>query len=220
MGSQTHGIDPHTLDFVVDEIKKVYDLGVEVALVVGGGNLFRGVSAQAALFPRHTADTMGMLATVMNALALSAHLNSRGIPSHVMAAFPVGDRVDPFNADRARARLAKKEILVFGGGTANPYFTTDTAAVLRALEIGADLLVKATKVDGVYDADPVTIPQAKRYTEITYKQVMDQNLRVMDQTAVALACDNALPMRVLNLNKKDAMLKAMQGAPSGTRIRV
>jgi len=218
MGPDTHGVHHETMEFVVREIGKVVSRGVEVALVVGGGNIFRGLSAAGENYPRHMGDTMGMLATIMNALSLTAYLQKQGIDAEMMSALSVGSRVTPFNAAHAMSQLSKGRVVVFGGGTGNPFFTTDTAAVLRALEIGADLLIKATKVDGVYDADPVKHPNAQMFDVITYREVLQRNLRVMDQAAVALALDNRLPLHVLNLMKSDGMVRALSGEAEGTRV--
>jgi uridylate kinase len=218
MGDQSYGLDPKTLEYVINEVKKVRDSGVETAIVVGGGNIFRGLSAQATNIPRPTGDTMGMLATVMNGLALSSYFKTQGIASSFLSAFSIGNRVETFSVEKANELLSAGQVVLLGGGTSNPFFTTDTAAVLRALEINADLLIKATKVNGVYDSDPVKNPHAKFFQEITYSDVLKNNLRIMDGTAVALARDNNLPLLVLNLKKEGAMADALAGNAVGTRV--
>ncbi len=218
MGNQTHGLDPAMLDYVKSEVQKVVQAGIETAIVVGGGNLFRGVSASMSGLSRQTGDTLGMLATLMNATALAGFFSANGLPAKAFSAFPVGNLITPFSADAARETLQSGKVVIFGGGTSNPYFTTDTAAVLRALEIGADFLVKATKVDGIYSADPVKNPDAEFIPVISYSDVLQRNLRIMDGSAIAIARENRLPVQVVALRTPGAMLAALSGEPVGSRI--
>ncbi|PKN47721.1 MAG: UMP kinase [Deltaproteobacteria bacterium HGW-Deltaproteobacteria-17] len=218
MGSQTHGLDPQMLDYVRAEVKKVVDAGIETAIVVGGGNLFRGISSSAAGLPRHVGDSLGMFATLMNATALAGYFNAHGLPAKAFSAFPVGNLLEPFSVDAARAALSQGKVTVFGGGTSNPYFTTDTAAVLRALEIGADFLVKATQVDGIYTDDPKKNPAAEFLKQVTYDDVLRLNLRIMDASAVAIARENRLPVQVVALRTPGAMLAALTVGAVGSRV--
>jgi uridylate kinase len=218
MGNQKFGLDQSTLDYVVNEVKKVQEQGIQIGIVVGGGNIFRGVSTQAASFPRTIGDTIGMLATVMNSLALGAHFNNKGLKARTMSAFSIGNLVEGFSVSKAQEYMENGEVVVFGGGTSNPYFTTDTAAVLRALEIQADIMVKATKVDGIYDSDPQINVNAKFINEITYDKVLEKNLRVMDGAAVAIARDNKLPLLVLNLKEENAMVNGLTGQNIGSKV--
>lgn len=218
MGDQTHGLDPRMLDYVRAEVKKVVDAGIETAIVVGGGNLYRGLSSSATGLPRHVGDSLGMFATLMNATALAGYFNAHGLPAKAFSAFPVGNLLDPFSVDGARGSLAGGKVVVFGGGTSNPYFTTDTAAVLRALEIGADYLVKATQVDGIYSDDPRQNPAAEFLPQVTYDEVLRKNLRIMDASAIAIARENRLPVQVVALRTPGAMLAALQGEAVGSRV--
>lgn len=218
MGDQTHGLDLLMLDYVRSEVKKVVDAGIETAIVVGGGNLFRGIGSAAAGLPRHVGDSMGMFATLMNATALAGYFNAHGLPAKAFSAFPVGNLLEPFSVDAARAALAQGKVAVFGGGTSNPYFTTDTASVLRALEIGADFMVKATQVDGIYSDDPRKNPAAEFLPQVTYDEVLRRDLRIMDASAIAIARENRLPVVVVALRTPGAMLAALTGEAVGSRI--
>ncbi len=194
------------------------EAGVEIGLVIGGGNLFRGAGLARAGMDRVTGDHMGMLATVMNALALQDALESMSVPTRVMSAVRINQVCEDYIRRRAVRHLEKGRVIIFAAGTGNPFFTTDTAASLRAMEIDADLLLKATKVDGIYDADPMLNPAAKRYDRLTYDQVLDQRLNVMDQTAIVLCRDHQLPLRVFNLNDPGALVRAATGEDVGTLV--
>lgn len=219
MGEQTYGIDSSTVQYMAREIKSVYDLGVEVAVVIGGGNIFRGVEGSVKGMERATADYMGMLATVINALALQNALEKLDVPTRVQSAIEMRELAEPYIRRRAVRHLEKGRVVIFAAGTGNPYFTTDTAASLRAMEIGADIIMKATKVDGVYTADPVKDPKAKKFKEISYIDVLKKGLHVMDSTAITLCMDNALPIVVLNVKKKGNLKKAVMGRSIGTIVR-
>jgi uridylate kinase len=218
MGSGEYGIDPVFLKRLAGEIHAMREFGAEVALVVGGGNLFRGAGLARAGMDRVTADHMGMLATVMNSLALQDSLESIGVFVRVMSAIRVNQVCEDYIRRRAVRHLEKGRVVIFAAGTGNPFFTTDSAASLRAIEIEADLLVKATKVDGVYDADPVVNPGARRYDRLTYDQVLDQRLGVMDATAIVLCRDHRLPLRVMNLNESGALVRIARGEDVGTLV--
>ena len=218
MGNQTHGLDPQMLDYVRAEVKKVVDAGIETAIVVGGGNLFRGVGSAAAGLPRHVGDSLGMFATLMNATALAGYFNAHGLPAKAFSAFVVGNLLEPFSVDAARAALSRGQVAIFGGGTSNPYFTTDTASVLRALEIGADFMVKATQVDGIYSDDPRKNPAAEFLPQVTYDEVLRRDLRIMDASAIAIARENRLPVVVVALRTPGAMLAALSGEAVGSRV--
>jgi uridylate kinase len=218
MGESDYGIDPVFLKRLAAEIAAVRSAGIEVALVVGGGNLFRGAGLARAGMDRVTADQMGMLATVMNSLALQDALESIGLYVRVMSAFRINEVCEDYIRRRAVRHLEKGRVTIFAAGTGNPFFTTDTAASLRAIEIDAQLLLKATKVDGVYDADPAANPTARRYERLRYDQVLDDRLNVMDATAIVLCRDHDLPMRVFNLNEADALVRAARGEDVGTLV--
>ena len=218
MGESDYGIDPVFLKRLAAEIAAVRNAGIEVALVVGGGNLFRGAGLARAGMDRVTADQMGMLATVMNSLALQDALESIGLYVRVMSAIRINEVCEDYIRRRAVRHLEKGRVTIFAAGTGNPFFTTDTAASLRAIEIEAQLLLKATKVDGVYDADPAADPQARRYERLRYDQVLDDRLNVMDATAIVLCRDHDLPMRVFNLNQADALVRAARGEDVGTLV--
>jgi uridylate kinase len=218
MGESDYGIDPLFLKRLAAEIAAVRAAGIEVALVVGGGNLFRGAGLARAGMDRVTADQMGMLATVMNALALQDALESIDLHVRVMSAIRINEVCEDYIRRRAVRHLEKGRVTIFAAGTGNPFFTTDTAASLRAIEIDAQLLLKATKVDGVYDADPTTNPRARRYDRLSYDQVLDDRLNVMDATAIVLCRDHELPMRVFNLNQADALVRAARGEEVGTLV--
>jgi len=219
MGDQGFGISPDMLKFVADEVLSVHELGVEVAIVVGGGNIFRGIKASSYGMDRAPADHMGMLATVINSLALSNALEKNGIPTRVQTAIAMHEFAEPFILRRAVRHLEKKRAVIFAAGTGSPYFTTDTAAVLRAHEIHAEILLKATKVDGVYDSDPVTNKDAKFIRNISYMEVLEKQLHVMDMTAISLAMDNNLPLSVFNMFGAGNIKRVVMGESNvGTRI--
>jgi uridylate kinase len=218
MGEGDYGIDPAFLRRLATEIRSVREAGVEIGLVVGGGNLFRGAGLARAGMDRVTGDHMGMLATVMNALALQDALESMDVPTRVMSAVRINQVCEDYIRRRAVRHLEKGRVIIFAAGTGNPFFTTDTAASLRAVEIEAGLLLKATKVDGIYDSDPVLNPAAKRYDRLTYDQVLDQRLNVMDQTSIVLCRDHHLPLRVFNLNDPGALVRAATGGEIGTLV--
>jgi uridylate kinase len=218
MGESDYGIDPAFLRRLATEIRGVLELGIEIAVVVGGGNLFRGAGLARAGMDRVTGDHMGMLATVMNSLALQDALESIGVYARVMSAVRINQVCEDYIRRRAIRHLEKGRVTIFAAGTGNPFFTTDTAASLRAVEIEADLLLKATKVDGIYDADPVTTPSARRYDRLTYDQVLDQRLNVMDATSIVLCRDHRLSLRVFNLNDPGALVRAAKGEDVGTLV--
>jgi uridylate kinase len=218
MGDADYGIDPVFLKRLAGEIVALREAGIEVAIVVGGGNLFRGAGLARAGMDRVTADQMGMLATVMNSLALQDALESSGTEVRVMSAIRINQVCEDYIRRRAMRHLEKGRVTIFAAGTGNPFFTTDTAASLRAIEIEADLLLKATKVDGVYDSDPVRNPQARRYERLQYDQVLDQRLSVMDASAIVLCRDHGLPLRVFNLNQPGALVRAGCGEDVGTLV--
>ena len=219
MGSQSYGLDVNVIEGISKEIKNVRDLGVDVAIVIGGGNIFRGIAASANGMDRATADYMGMLATVINALALQDALEKKGVYTRVMSAIEMKEVAEIYIRRRAVRHLEKGRVIIFAAGTGNPYFTTDTAASLRAIEIHADVILKGTKVDGVYDRDPVKDKRAKKYDELTYIDVLKKGLKVMDTTAISLCMDNKLPIIVFNLKTKGNIEKIVKGAKSGTIVR-
>ncbi|MFO1407183.1 MAG: UMP kinase [Steroidobacteraceae bacterium] len=218
MGDSDYGIDPAFLKRLASEIAAVRELGVEVAVVIGGGNLFRGAGLARAGMDRVTGDQMGMLATVMNSLALQDALESIGVFVRVLSAVRINQVCEDYIRRRAVRHLEKGRVCIFAAGTGNPFFTTDTAASLRAIEIEADLLLKATKVDGIYDSDPVVNPQARRYDRLTFDQVLDGRLNVMDATAIVLCRDNRLPLRVFDLNDAGALVRVARGEDVGTLV--
>ncbi len=213
-----YGIDPGTVARVAEEVAGVHAEGHEIAIVVGGGNIFRGLSNAAVGMDRSNADYMGMLATVINALAIRDALEHAGSPCRVQTAINIQQVAEPYIRLRAIRHLEKGRIVIFAGGTGNPFFTTDTTAALRAAEIGADLVLKATKVDGVYDADPVTTPDAKLLRDITYMDVIADQLKVMDATAITMCMDNHLPIRVFNMTAAGNIAAAIRGEPIGTLV--
>jgi len=218
MGKDSFGIDPVILKSVAAEISAIHNLGVQVAIVIGGGNIFRGLQSDAYGVGRVAADHMGMLATIINALALSEALQHIGTETRIMSAINMRKIVEPYVRARAVGHLSKKRIVIFGAGTGNPYFTTDTAAALRAMEINADVLLKATKVDGVYDVDPKLGTPAKPFPQISYREVLERNLKVMDLTAVSLAMGQNLPIIVFNFKKKGNIMRIISGEKVGTLI--
>ena len=219
IGEKTFGIDPKVVHYIADELKEVYDSGVQVAIVIGGGNIFRGLEASAEGMERTTADYMGMLATVLNALALQNALERAGIPTRVQSAIEMQQLAEPYIRRRAVRHLEKGRFVVFAAGTGNPYFTTDTAAALRSVEIEAEVILKATKVDGVYSGDPARDPKAKKYTEISYMDVLKKRLRVMDSTAISLCMDNKLPIIVCSLVERGNIRKVLEGRKIGTLVK-
>lgn len=217
-GDDSYGISTAVLSNIAEELKGIHTLGVELAVVIGGGNIFRGVKASAAGMDRASADYMGMLATVMNAIAIQDALERVGIPTRVQSAIAMQAIAEPYIRRRAIRHLEKGRIVIFGAGTGNPFFTTDTAACLRAMEIQAEVILKATKVDGVYSADPVHNPDAVMYDQVSYDEVLHKNLRVMDQTAIALCKENKLPIIVFNLRTPGNIRKVIMGESIGTRV--
>jgi uridylate kinase len=220
MGDADYGIDPTFLRRLASEVRSVHELGIELAIVVGGGNLFRGAGLARTGMDRVTGDHMGMLATVMNSLAMQDALESIGVVTRVMSAVRINQVCEDYIRRRAIRHLEKGRVTIFAAGTGNPFFTTDTAASLRAIEIEADLLLKATKVDGIYDADPISNRDARRYDRLTYDQVLDQRLNVMDATSIVLCRDHRLPLRVFNLNDPGALVRAASGADVGTLVTI
>lgn len=218
-GKNDFGIESSVLYRFAKEIKKVYDLKVQIGIVIGGGNIFRGLSQQAKKMDRVQADYMGMLATVINSLALQDALEKSGIETRVMTAIEIKDVAEPFIRRRALRHLEKGRVVIFAGGTGNPYFTTDTAAVLRAVEIEADVIIKGTRVDGVFDADPEKVRNAKLFNKISYIEVVNKGLKVMDSTAITLSMDNKLPIIVFNFDKEDNLMKLIQGESIGTKVQ-
>ncbi len=218
MGTQRFGIDPGIISAVAGEIKEIVDLGVETAVVVGGGNIFRGIAASSYSMDRTAADHMGMLATVINCIALQGALEDKGVQTRVQTALTMHEVAEPYILRKALRHLEKGRVLLFGAGTGNPYFTTDTAAVLRALEIHAEVFLKATKVDGLYDSDPVKNQNAAFIKRTTYMEVLQKQLRVMDMTAVSLAMDNALPLIIFNLNITGNIKNVICGEEIGTLV--
>ncbi len=211
MGDQGYGLHPPTVARIAREIKSVHDLGVEICLVIGGGNIFRGLQGSAQGMERTTADYMGMLATVMNALAMQSSLEALGVHTRVISAIPMDQVCEPYIRRRAVRHLEKKRVCIFAAGTGNPYFTTDTAATLRASEMSCEAIFKGTKVDGVYDSDPKTNPGAKRFDKVTYDEVLQKHLRVMDASAIALARDNKLPIIVFSLDEPGGFRGILSG---------
>ena len=218
MGSRQYGIDPIRLAEYADEIKKIVDKGIEVAIVIGGGNIFRGISGASNGMDRVQGDYMGMLATVINGLALQSALEDAGILTRLLTAIKMEQVAEPFIKRRAVRHLEKGRVVIFGGGTGNPYFTTDTAAVLRAIEINADVILKGTRVDGIYSSDPEKDKDASKFESITYKDVMNKGLKVMDMTAFALSQENNLPIVVFDMNTKGNLQKVISGENIGTKV--
>ena len=219
VGEQGYGIDAHTLQYITTEIQEVQQLGAELALVIGGGNIFRGTAAGLYGIERVTADYMGMLATVINGLSLQSALEKIGVPTRVQTAFEMQAIAEPYIRRRALHHLENGRIVIFAGGTGNPYFTTDTTAALRAAEIGAEIVLKATKVDGIYDADPVTHPDAVRLPQLTYLDVLQRGLKVMDATAISLCMENQLPIVVFDLLQPGSIRAILEGKRIGTFVR-
>jgi uridylate kinase len=218
MGDQKYGIEPAVATQIAGDVAEIQQLGVQTAVVIGGGNIFRGVAASARGMDRSTADYMGMLATVINALALQDAFEQQGIATRVLTAIEMRAVAEPFIRRRAIRHLEKGRVVIFAAGTGNPYFTTDTAAALRAMEIKADVILKGTKVDGIYSADPMLYPEATRFEQISYLKVLEQQLRVMDTTAISLCMDNKLPIVVFNLRKPGNLKRAILGEPVGSLV--
>jgi uridylate kinase len=218
MGAGSHGIDPQILGRMAADVRGLVGAGIQVALVIGGGNIFRGAPLAAAGMNRVTGDHMGMLATVMNALAMGDTLERLGVPARVMSALPMGPVCEDYSAREAIRHLEQGRVTIFAAGTGNPFFTTDSAASLRAVEIGAEVLIKATKVDGVYSADPMRDPEAVFYPRLTYNQALREGLGVMDATAIVLCRDHAMPLRVMNINEPGALMRLIRGEPVGSLV--
>jgi uridylate kinase len=220
MGSLQYGIDPERLKEYAEEIKKITDKGVEVAIVIGGGNIFRGVAGASRGMERVQADNMGMLATVINGLALQSALEIEGVPTRLQSAININEVAEPFIRRRAIRHLEKGRVIIFGGGTGNPYFTTDSAAVLRAIEIGADVILKGTRVDGIYSSDPEKNTDATKFDFISFEDVLRKGLKVMDTTAFTLSQENELPIIVFDMNTKGNLLKVVSGEKVGTKVNL
>lgn len=218
MGKAQFGIDPSVLDKIAKDVAELIQMGVEVGLVIGGGNLFRGKALSQAGVGRVTGDHMGMLATMMNALAIRDALERIDLPARIMSAIPMLGVVDSYHRRKAMTHLRNGHVVIFAAGTGNPFFTTDTAACLRAIEVGADIVLKATKVDGIYSEDPVKNPAAKRYDFLTYQEILNQNLQVMDSTAICLCQDQNMPLQVFNMADPDALKKIVMGERIGTFV--
>jgi len=218
-GTRSFGIDPQVVNYIAEEIHEVYELGVQVATVVGGGNIFRGLAASSRGMDRASADYMGMLATVINGLALQNSLEKLGVNTRLQTSIEMKEIAEPFIRRRAIRHLEKGRVVIFVGGTGNPYFTTDTAAALRAIEVGAEVILKATRVDGVYSADPLKVPDAVKFEELSYIEVLNRRLGVMDSTAISLCMDNSFPIVVFNLLEKGSLLRLMMGEKVGTLVR-
>ncbi len=218
MGSQNFGIDPDALNGFADQVVDAHKMGVEIGIVIGGGNIFRGVQASAHGIHKVSGDQMGMLATVINSIAFQNTLEDRGIQTRLQTAIKMEQIAEPFIRRRAIRHLEKGRVVIFGAGTGNPYFTTDTAAVLRAIEIEADLVVKGTRVNGIYDCDPEKNDNAVLFDDITFKEVMEKDLRVMDHTAITLCSENKLHLKVINMNTKGNLIKMLKGEKIGTSI--
>ena len=218
MGTSQFGINKKTIDSIVEEIKQVYDLGVGLAIVIGGGNIFRGVALGATGLERATADYMGMIATIMNAIALQDAMRQAKVEAKVQSAIRIDQIVEPYMRQKAMKYLNEKKVIIFAAGTGNPFFTTDTAAALRGAEIGAELLIKATRVDGIYESDPEVNPNAKMYDSISFDEVINKKLRIMDATAFALCRDQKLPVQVIKITKHGALKEAVMGRNEGTFV--
>jgi uridylate kinase len=218
MGEDSYGINTQTLAAIVGEVKAVVDAGVQVAVVIGGGNIFRGVSGAASGMDRPTADYMGMLATVINSMALADSMRQAGLAPRIQSALDLEQVAEPYIRGKALRYLEEGKVVIFGAGTGNPFFTTDTAAALRGMEMGADIVLKATKVDGIYSDDPVKNPAATRYTRLTFDQAIRENLKVMDATALTLCRDQNMPLGVFSIFKPGALMRVVMGEDEGTRV--
>ncbi|MBM3706746.1 MAG: UMP kinase [Actinobacteria bacterium] len=219
IGKLDFGIDPKIMDNIANQVKTVIEMDVEIAIVIGGGNFWRGVAASANGMDRTTADYIGMLATIMNALGLQDALEKKGVMTRVQSSITMQEIAEPFIRRRALRHLEKKRVIIFAGGTGNPYFSTDTAAALRALEINAEIMFKATKVDGVYDKDPKKYPDAKKYDELTFIEVLDKDLKILDSTATSLCMENNLPVIVFDITKPGNVRNAVLGKKIGTLVK-
>jgi uridylate kinase len=217
-GEAGYGIDTDVLKVLADEIKEIHEMGVQVAIVLGGGNIFRGIAGATKGMDRSSADYMGMLATVLNCLALQDALERENVHTRVQSAIEMQELAEPYIRRKAVRHLEKERVVIFGGGTGNPYFTTDTTAALRAMEVGSQVVIKATKVNGVYDADPKKHPDAKMFTDLTYIEVLQRGLKVMDSTAISLCMDNELPIIVCNIGERGALKRLVQGEAIGTLV--
>lgn len=218
LGSQQYGIDSNVLGYIAGEVKEVHEMGVEVAIVIGGGNIYRGINAEQQGIDRVSGDYMGMLATVINSIALQNAMEMRHVPTRLQTAITMAQVAEPFIRRRAVRHLEKNRVVIFGAGTGNPYFTTDTTAALRATEINADVIIKGTRVDGVYDSDPEKNPNAKRFDNITFRYALENNLRIMDLTAFTLAQENNIPIFVYDMATTGNLKKLVLGEPIGTVI--
>ena len=218
MGNQSHGIDPKRIDKYAKEIKKVFDKGIEIAIVIGGGNIFRGVSGSSKGMDRVQADYMGMLATVINGLALQGALENNNIPTRLQTAIKIEAIAEPFIKRKATRHLEKGRVVIFGSGTGNPYFTTDSAAVLRAIEINAEVILKGTKVDGIYNDDPEKNIEATKFDNLSFDEVLKKGIKVMDTTAFTLSQENKLPIIVFDINTSNNLFKVVKGENIGTRV--
>jgi uridylate kinase len=218
MGERTYGIDPNVISKFSEDIRSVHASGVEIGIVIGGGNIYRGVEASSDGVDKVTGDHMGMLATIINGLALQSALEHHSVFTRLMSPISMEEIAEPFIRRRAIRHLEKGRVVIFGAGTGNPYFTTDTASALRAVEIDADIIIKGTRVDGVYDADPEKNPSAKKYEVISYQEVLEKNLRVMDMTAITLCRENKMPIIVFNMNKRGNLAKIIAGERIGTLV--
>ena len=218
MGNQSHGIDPKRIDKYAKEIKKVFDKGIEIAIVIGGGNIFRGVSGSSKGMDRVQADYMGMLATVINGLALQGALENNNVPTRLQTAIKIEAIAEPFIKRKATRHLEKGRVVIFGSGTGNPYFTTDSAAVLRAIEINADVILKGTKVDGIYNDDPEKNIEATKFDNLSFDEVLNKGIKVMDTTAFTLSQENKLPIIVFDINTSNNLFKVVKGENIGTRV--
>lgn len=220
MGEKQYGIDGKRLAEYAEEIKEVVDLGIQVAIVIGGGNIFRGLAGASSGMDRVQADHMGMLATVINGLALQSALEMIGVQTRLQSAIMINEVAEPFIRRRAMRHLEKGRVVIFGGGTGNPYFTTDSAAVLRAIEVEADVILKGTRVDGIYTSDPEKDKNATKFDSISFKEVLSKGLKVMDTTAFTLSQENELPIIVFDMNKKGNLIKIVEGEPIGTKVNL
>ena len=218
IGEQKYGISPKIIDYIACEVKEIVELGVETGIVIGGGNIFRGISANATGMDRASADYMGMLATVINSLALQDALERKSVPTRVLSAIEMRQIAEPYIRRRATRHLEKKRVVIFAAGTGNPYFSADTAAALRGMEINAEVILKATKVDGVYTQDPMIYPDAEKYDKLSYLDVLNKNLKIMDATAISLCMDNHLPIIIFNLTVPGNIKKVVMGEKIGTIV--
>ena len=217
-GDFKYGIDPKLTQKISNKIKKIHLQNIEIAIVIGGGNIFRGLSASAKGMDRVAGDYLGMMATIMNAVAMQSSLEKIGCDTRVMSALSITQLAEPYIRRKAKRHLEKNRIVIFGGGTGNPYFTTDTAAVLRGIEMDANIIIKATKVDGIYDMDPLKHPEAKKFEKLSYKEVLDKELRVMDLTAFTLCKENNLPIAVIDINQENSLLDFINNKSGGTIV--